>query len=129
MPSQKPLARGSGVRPLKAVVHEDVEIYDSDSDCTLYELLPSELDEAWPYTFEKDEAVWVKAAGGNWCSGHIVSNKTRTGPTRQKEGMFYQVQFMNNKTKIRKYFAPLNGEVKPDSAHTQRLLKEAGWLA
>lgn len=29
---------------------------------------------------------------------------------------------------MRKYFAPLNGEIKPDTAHIRWLLKNAGWL-
>lgn len=43
----------------------------------------------------------------------------------QKEGLFYPVVFND---KIRKYFAPLNGEIKPDTIHVRHLLKDAGWL-
>lgn len=43
----------------------------------------------------------------------------------QREGLYYPVVFCD---KLRKYFAPLNGEIKPDTLHVRGLLKQAGWL-
>ncbi|KAG6902014.1 hypothetical protein C0995_005662 [Termitomyces sp. Mi166 len=125
MPSHKTLARGA--RPLRAVTPEEAASWsDNDSDTTLSEPLPLELDEAWSYTFQPGESVWIRTQGGNWRQGRVTGQTTRRGPTRQsKEGLYYPVVFDG---KIRKYFAPLNGEIKPDTLHTQRLLKEAGWL-
>ena len=45
----------------------------------------------------------------------------------QKEGLFYPVIFRIG-TRIRKHFAPLNGEIKPDTSRTRTLLRRAGWL-
>ncbi|KAG6888966.1 hypothetical protein C0992_006923 [Termitomyces sp. T32_za158] len=125
MPSQRALTRGS--RPLRVVTPEEAASWsDGDSDATLTEPLPLELDEAWSYIFQSGESVWVKTVGGNWRQGRVTGQTTRKGATRQsKEGLYYPVVFDG---KIRKYFAPLNGEIKPDTVHTQRLLKEAGWL-
>ncbi|KAG5338244.1 hypothetical protein E4T56_gene18073 [Termitomyces sp. T112] len=125
MPSQKrALARGP--RPLRAVTPEEAASWSDDSDSTLSEPLPLELDEAWSYSFQPGENVWVKTTGGNWRQGRVTGQTTRKGATRQsKEGLYYPVVFDG---KIRKYFAPLNGEIKPDTLHTHRLLKEAGWL-
>jgi len=86
--------------------------------------------------------VWVRTVGGNWHSGKVTGQTTRKGQTRevatfscvmlrflicylQKEGLFYPVMFND---KIRKYFAPLNGEIKPDTVHVRHLLKDAGWI-
>ncbi|RXW14856.1 hypothetical protein EST38_g10999 [Candolleomyces aberdarensis] len=41
---------------------------------------------------------------------------------------YYQVQFGTN-GKLRKYFAPLNGEMKPDDRHIRELLLAGGWIS
>ncbi|KAG6839838.1 hypothetical protein C0991_011202 [Blastosporella zonata] len=120
MPSHKALARMSRPKPRKA----DSEDWDSDSTL-IEESLPIELDEAWPYAFQKDQEVWVKTAGGLWCSGRVTGTPPKMGQTRLKGGLYYRVVFNKN---LRKDFAPLNGEIKPDDAHTRSLLKEEGWL-
>ncbi|KAJ3735355.1 hypothetical protein DFJ43DRAFT_43877 [Lentinula guzmanii] len=114
--------------PLRPVSPEELESWsdrDGDSESTLSEPLPEDLDEPWPYTFHTGQAVWIRTSGGNWHSGRVSSETTRKGNTREKEGLFYPVKFDG---KLRKYFAPLNGEIKPDTPHTRRLLKGAGWL-
>ena len=56
---------------------------------------------------------------------HFVHLDTHHETTvHQGEGLFWLVVFNN---KFRKYFAPLNGEIKPDTPHTRKLLDEAGW--
>lgn len=103
MPSQRSLARKS--RPLRAVTPEEAASWsDGDSDATLSEPLPLELDEAWSYTFQvgyssrissllyysntlppqqSGDDVWVKTAGGNWRQGRVTGQTTRKGATRQ----------------------------------------------
>ncbi|KAF5382812.1 hypothetical protein D9757_007337 [Collybiopsis confluens] len=111
---------------LRPVSPEELESWsDADSESTLNEPLPEDLDESWPYTFHTGQAVWIRTSGGNWHVGRVSGETTRKGQTREKEGLFYPVKF---DSKLRKYFAPLNGEIKPDTQHTRRLLKEAGWL-
>jgi hypothetical protein len=42
-------------------------------------------------------------------------------------GFFYPVCF-GPKMNTRKYFAPLNGDLKPDTEEVRELLKESGWI-
>ncbi|KAJ3864675.1 hypothetical protein EV359DRAFT_40522 [Lentinula novae-zelandiae] len=113
--------------PLHPVSPEELESWSDggDSESTLNETLPDDLDEPWPYTFHKGQAVWIRTSGGNWHSGRVSSETTRKGNTRKKEGLFYPVKFDGN---LRKYFAPQNGEIKPDTSHIRGLLKKGGWL-
>ncbi|VDB99360.1 unnamed protein product [Peniophora sp. CBMAI 1063] len=87
---------------------------------------PDDLDEPWEYTFARGESVWVKATDGNWYRGTVSALKIKKDKTRQSEGLYYPVIF-GQAPKLRKYFAPLNGEIKPDSYITRRLLREAGY--
>jgi hypothetical protein len=145
-----------------------------DSDATLTEPQPVELDEPWVYSFRvslriffvrHDQCpggllmqVWMPRSPESQsgfarsvatgipakfpakqherdkhdrcptviCAGAAASaNCLGAVVCRQKEGLFYPVIFND---KIRKYFAPLNGEIKPDTPHVRGLLKEAGWL-
>ncbi|TFK38703.1 hypothetical protein BDQ12DRAFT_651019 [Crucibulum laeve] len=119
--------RNASPSKLRAVSPEEVESWsDTESDGTLFEFDLCDLDEARPYTFQQGDRVWVKTTGGNWCSGKVNSQTTRKGPTREKEGLFYPVVF--SKGNVRKYFAPLNGEIKPDTAEMRHLLKQGGWV-
>jgi len=111
---------------LRAVTPEELEsLSDGDSDATLSEPQPSDLDEPWLYTFQAGDVVWIRTVGGNWHSGRVTGQSPRKGQTREKEGLFYPVVFND---KIRKFFAPLNGEIKPDTMYIRRLLKADGWL-
>jgi hypothetical protein len=89
------------------------------------------------------DRVWIRTEGGNWHPGKVSSASVKRGLTRQvlgpsldkarcleiialqKEGLFYPVIFRKH---IRKHFAPLNGEIKPDTPRTRTLLRQAGWL-
>ncbi|KAF8907654.1 hypothetical protein CPB84DRAFT_1843872 [Gymnopilus junonius] len=62
-----------------------------------------DLDEAIDYPFRDGDVVW------------------------QKQGFYYPVNF-GAKSNIRKYFAPLNGEIKPDARVVRHLLLNEGWL-
>ncbi|KAF9027261.1 hypothetical protein BDZ89DRAFT_887975, partial [Hymenopellis radicata] len=97
---------------------------DSDTESE-DEPQPIDIDESWLYTFHAGERVWIRTSGGNWHLGQVTGQKTKTGSTREKEGVFYPVIF---NSKIRKWFAPLNGDIKPDTKHTRTLLAEAGFL-
>ncbi|KAH9964625.1 hypothetical protein BC827DRAFT_1109750, partial [Russula dissimulans] len=99
----------------------------SDEDETSLETGPEELDDPWPYTFRVGESVWIRTEGGKWYPGKVSSNNIRRGQTRQKEGLFYPVIFRIG-SRMRKHFAPLNGEIKPDTMYTRTLLRRAGWL-
>lgn len=47
---------------------------------------------------------------------------------RKVTAHYYQVQFGTN-GRLRKYFAPLNGEMKPDTPETRELLLAGGWIS
>ncbi|ETW87753.1 hypothetical protein HETIRDRAFT_469980 [Heterobasidion irregulare TC 32-1] len=98
---------------------------ESDDDA---EPGPDDLDEPWPYTFKSGDAVWVKSEGDIWYCGKVSGQHTKKGMTRQKDGLFYAVVFRKSNKNIRRYFAPLNGELKPHTSRTRKLLREAGWL-
>ncbi|KAI0040025.1 hypothetical protein FA95DRAFT_1453662, partial [Auriscalpium vulgare] len=98
-----------------------------DSEEALLEPGPHDLDDPWPYSFKMSENVWIRTAGGNWQRGRVTRSTTKLGPTREKQGYFYHVQFRMQEKNIRKDFAPLNGEIKPDTPRTRTLLRQQGW--
>ncbi|KAH9060721.1 hypothetical protein EDB87DRAFT_1613545 [Lactarius vividus] len=96
-----------------------------DLEAASEELGSEDLDDPWPCTFQMGDSVWIRTEGGNWYSGKVSSKSVKRGHTRQGEGLFYPVIF---RRRIRKHFAPLNGEIKPDTPRTRTLLRQAGWL-
>ncbi|KAI0063092.1 hypothetical protein BV25DRAFT_1824638 [Artomyces pyxidatus] len=96
---------------------------ERDAEAALAEDGPDDLDDPWPYTFAAQDKVWIRTEGGNWHRGFVSGKNVKTGMTRQKEGFFYPVIFCK---RIRKYFSPLNGEIKPDTARTRTLLRQHG---
>ncbi|KAI5990029.1 hypothetical protein F5J12DRAFT_499168 [Pisolithus orientalis] len=104
----------------------DLDTWDDGTyaDSFYTEAKPDELDEPWPYRFKSGDLVWVKSTGGRWYHGKVVG-QAKLGRTIQGEGLLFWLVVFSSK--FRKYFAPLNGEIKPDTQHTRKLLKEAGW--
>ncbi|KAF5340413.1 hypothetical protein D9757_014757 [Collybiopsis confluens] len=50
---------------LRPVSPEELESWsDADSESTLNEPLPEDLDESWPYTFHTGQAVWIRTSAG-----------------------------------------------------------------
>ncbi|KAI0005317.1 hypothetical protein BJV74DRAFT_803360 [Russula compacta] len=120
---QDPISKSSS--PLKGPEFDPANEVDLEADSL--DPGPDDLDDPWPYTFRTGDSVWIRTEGGNWHPGKVSSNNVKRGPTRQKEGLFYPVIF-GASTRIRKYFAPLNGEIKPDTPRTRILLRQAGRL-
>ncbi|KAI5118185.1 hypothetical protein M0805_004998 [Coniferiporia weirii] len=87
---------------------------------------PEELDEEWDFGPKPGDAVWVKSKNTEretWYFGH-VQKSTRSGTVRGgKQGTFYSVRYHRN---LRRYFAPLLGDIKPDTPRVRRLLEQAG---
>ncbi|GBE78698.1 hypothetical protein BKA93DRAFT_824784 [Sparassis latifolia] len=98
---------------------------DMDVEPPVIEYQPDDLDEPLSWAFQDGDPVWVKTEEGEWLQGTVNGKSTRRGATRQKEGVFFPVSF---RISSRKYFAPLNGDVKPDTPEVRRLLLEGGWL-
>ncbi|KAF8139704.1 hypothetical protein EV363DRAFT_1153697 [Boletus edulis] len=90
---------------------------------------PYELHEPWPYRFENDQVAWICASNGEWYHGR-VKGQPKKGTTKWDQiGLFWCVEFAMGSIKVRKWFAPLNGEIKPDTRNTVRLLWDAGVLS
>ncbi|KJA21950.1 hypothetical protein HYPSUDRAFT_41567 [Hypholoma sublateritium FD-334 SS-4] len=86
------------------------------------------LEKPCEYPFKARDLVWVRTKGDKWMSGK-VSGRVRVGPTRnQEQGFWYHVNF-GPKFNVRKYFAPMNGEIKPDTHEVRQLLRDEGWIA
>ncbi|KIY65258.1 hypothetical protein CYLTODRAFT_424499 [Cylindrobasidium torrendii FP15055 ss-10] len=115
----------SGRKPrAKAALAAAYESSESESD----EPEPASIDEPWAYNFRPGDRVWIRTAGGHWYRGRVSGQQTRKGSIQQRttasEGFFYSVVFND---KLRKYFAPMNGDIKPDNRHTRQLLARAGF--
>lgn len=46
---------------------------------------------------------------------------------QSRQGFYYPVNF-GLKKHLRKFFAPMNGEIKPDTEEVRLLLRDYGWL-
>ncbi|KIJ68854.1 hypothetical protein HYDPIDRAFT_25102 [Hydnomerulius pinastri MD-312] len=115
--------------PQKLELHSvDLATWDDGSwgDSFYTENDPDELDEPWSYRFKSGEPVWVCASNGQWYQGKVVG-QPKAGRTRKDESLFWCVEF-RIANRVRKWFSPLNGDIKPDTPHTHRLLEDAGWL-
>ncbi|KLO17539.1 hypothetical protein SCHPADRAFT_936913 [Schizopora paradoxa] len=84
-----------------------------------------DLDDVYEFSPKSGDFVWVKAKTDTetWYKG-LVMKGTKEGPVRQgKQGTFYLVRYRHN---LRRYFAPLLGDIKPDTAEIRQLLNNAG---
>ncbi|KAL9715635.1 hypothetical protein Ac2012v2_000078 [Leucoagaricus gongylophorus] len=114
---------------LRAATPEEIEQWnDTSSGGTYFMDDLTDLDDSRPYIFEKGESAWIRTAKGTWCLGSVASSLPRVGLTREGEGLFYSVIFTLGGARLKKSFAPLNGEIKPDSKETRDLLRTYGWL-
>ncbi|KAF8972521.1 hypothetical protein BDZ97DRAFT_838572 [Flammula alnicola] len=86
------------------------------------------LEDSLEYPFQDQDPVWIRTQGHNWVFGKVAGRNIRVGQTRyRREGFFYPVNF-GSKFNLRKYFAPTNAEIKPDTEEVRQLLREEGWL-
>ncbi|KZP30283.1 hypothetical protein FIBSPDRAFT_946016 [Athelia psychrophila] len=123
--------RGPQRAPIKLLpaTPEDLRSYLSSNNLAgedLYDVSkPLSIEQPWSYSFQRGENVWIKLCG-KWYPGRIWGHKILKGLTQDKRDhcMYFCVYFWN---KARKFVSPMNGDVKPDTPHTRKLLKEAGW--
>ncbi|EJD04528.1 uncharacterized protein FOMMEDRAFT_28202 [Fomitiporia mediterranea MF3/22] len=89
---------------------------------------PDDLDEEWDFHPKAGESVWVKMTVSDrevWYQGQ-VRGKPRPGTVRGgRQGDFYSVRYGTKTSKLG-YFAPLLGDIKPDTRQVRRLLEEEG---
>ncbi|KAI0344239.1 hypothetical protein BDW22DRAFT_1142548 [Trametopsis cervina] len=88
------------------------------------EVAIDDLDESLSYPFQDGQSVWVRV-DTEWEPGVISGKRTQKTNTRSSEGLAFPVAYGQRK---RKYFAPLNGDIKPDTPTVRALLQEGGWL-
>jgi len=88
------------------------------------------LEETFDYPFKHHDPVWVYIKeDGRWCLGKVAGRNICMGQTRHcPRGFYYPVVFGRDQ-QLRKYFSPLNGEMKPDKHDVRELLRRGGWLA
>ncbi|KIM81794.1 hypothetical protein PILCRDRAFT_8462 [Piloderma croceum F 1598] len=101
---------------------------DSKSASSFYDdTQPEDIEQPWSYVFQRGDNVWIKLCG-KWFPGRIWGHRVLKGlaQDRQTECLYFCVYFWG---KARKFVSPLNGDVKPDTAHIRKLLKDAGWAA
>ncbi|KAJ3552154.1 hypothetical protein NP233_g10650 [Leucocoprinus birnbaumii] len=114
---------------LRAATPEELEQWsDASSDSSYFSNDLTDLDDSRPYAFERGELAWVRTTNGTWCLGNVTSSPPRVGLTRDGEGLFYSVIFTMGGARMKKSFAPMNGEIKPDTVEIRDLLKTYGWL-
>lgn len=92
---------------------------------------------------QSSDNVWIRL-NSEWIEGKVCGSP-RLGMTRkvcralqasdhrilipeQKEGLFWKVTYTDGKHQLRRYFAPLNGDIKPDTEDVRQLLEAEGWL-
>ncbi|KAA1468317.1 hypothetical protein DENSPDRAFT_744955, partial [Dentipellis sp. KUC8613] len=80
---------------------------------------PRDINEPWPYVFKSGDAVWVRSKTGTWYYGRVLGKYVRKGQTRENENTLYSVIYRRC---VRRCFAPMLGEIKPDTPHTRHLL-------
>ncbi|KAF9560244.1 hypothetical protein CPC08DRAFT_636812 [Agrocybe pediades] len=77
-----------------------------------------------------EDKVWVRTGKEIWCSGKICRKGFRVGQTRvsrTNKGFYYHVQF-GSRMHLRKFFAPMNGEIKPNTEAVRQILEQEGWI-
>ncbi|KAF6751368.1 hypothetical protein DFP72DRAFT_850988 [Ephemerocybe angulata] len=93
----------------------------------------SELDDPMDHNFQSGDRVWVRTQEHNWRMGKVVKGQPKAKPLTRNAHLkadYYQVQFgAKGKLNTRKYFAPLNGELKPDNLEVRGLLLAGGWIS
>ncbi|KAJ7447870.1 hypothetical protein B0H11DRAFT_2081838 [Mycena galericulata] len=124
----------SGPSKLRATVPaepiEQLDDTDSDVDennASLARYAPRHLDEPWEYIFQPNDRVWIRNHD-KWIKGRIFPRsvpKMGSSDDITYWNVLYQDSFGH---KLRKYFAPLLGELKPDTSAVRSLLREAHWI-
>ncbi|KIK04194.1 hypothetical protein K443DRAFT_93661 [Laccaria amethystina LaAM-08-1] len=135
MSSTRRITRNSPSKPGSSQKWRSASLVDSysdnSSDGTLCdtEIQIDDLDEACSITFKTKDHVWVRTQEGNWLRGTVSGTGKEKPLTRHanRTGTYYPVVFGTN-SNVRKYFSPLNGEIKPDSEDVRDLLIRDGWL-
>ncbi|KAJ6614939.1 hypothetical protein B0H10DRAFT_2216200 [Mycena sp. CBHHK59/15] len=88
---------------------------------------PRHIDQPWAYTFEANEPVWIRN-NDKWIRGKIFSRpkpEILWSDELPHWNVIYQDTYGH---KLRRYFSPLRGELKPDTPVVHELLRAANWI-
>lgn len=98
------------------------EFHDSILDVT-------DIDDPYPYVFQEGDIVWFKSDNGTWNKGRVLGmpRMGSIGPEDNAINIYYLVEYRVNERPVRKYVAPMNGEVKPETVQTRKLLLTSGF--
>ncbi|KAJ7223271.1 hypothetical protein GGX14DRAFT_557851 [Mycena pura] len=114
--------------PPDPVFPEDAMDIDADeNDSSRAGGGPLHLDDPWAYTFQPNDRVWIRNHD-KWIAGRVFPRSVPKIGSRDSLtywNILYQDAFGH---KLRRYFAPLLGELKPDSARVRQMLREAHWI-
>ncbi|OSD05645.1 hypothetical protein PYCCODRAFT_1464992 [Trametes coccinea BRFM310] len=109
-------------------VHSDASS-DAESSHSHHEYGLLDLDEPMKCSFHEGESVWIRLKdSAHWVRGTLSVKGPRTTATREGTGFAYPVQYEKDGKIRRDYFAPQNGELKPDTPEVRQLLADGGWL-
>jgi len=90
---------------------------------TLMDVHPLTLDEKWHWVVKENERVWIKTADGKWRRGRMF-HEWHTEYTEKGRIIQYFVHY--GKPKKEEIFAPMLGNMKPDTPEMHELLRRAG---
>ncbi|KAH8101459.1 hypothetical protein BXZ70DRAFT_1007289 [Cristinia sonorae] len=91
---------------------------------TLLDVHPETLDQPFHWYIEPDITVWIKPADGKWRKG-IVFAEWHTLYLHDRIQQWY-VEYGKGQHRKRELFAPLLGNMKPDTPEVRELLRKAG---
>ncbi|KAJ7139229.1 hypothetical protein C8R44DRAFT_867395 [Mycena epipterygia] len=135
-------------KPWRAAAHAPEPDYDDDdmdsdgdeNNAALAHYEPRHLEDPWAYTFQPNDPVWVRNHD-KWIKGTIFPHsKPKVGSrnvrisspliifTTTPNLVYWNVQYQDSfGHKLRRNYAPLLGEIKPDTSAVRSLLLKAGF--
>ncbi|CAK5265547.1 unnamed protein product [Mycena citricolor] len=82
--------------------------------------------------FTVDQVVWFKNYLGEWQRGKIYASPAAPQGRRIRASdnhIYWNVIYVNpSGHKLRRWFTPVNGDIKPDTPDIRALLNDGGWL-
>ncbi|EPQ61371.1 hypothetical protein GLOTRDRAFT_125088 [Gloeophyllum trabeum ATCC 11539] len=97
---------------------------------------PARIDEPWPYSFVDGETVWISTtvrrrseerAVVRWRPGTVVGSAYVGNHSGEDSPVTYLVEYHveepRRRFRVKQWFCPLEGTIKPDTAHIRLLLK------
>ncbi|KAJ6509119.1 hypothetical protein DFH09DRAFT_1199177 [Mycena vulgaris] len=104
----------------------DSDVDENNAALARYE--PRHLDDPFAYSFQPNDRVWIRNHD-KWIEGRIFPRSVPKLGSSDQNLTYWNVLYQDSfGHKLRKYFAPLLGELKPDTDGVRDLLRDAQWL-